>query len=300
MRRRAMPKRGGGQTGQVLPLILIAMLLAGLAGLGLIRLAVASSRRAGAQAAADAAALAGAADGEGAARRLAAANGAEVLSYRTDGFDVEVVVRRHGVSATARARWLVVALPATLRPTPSDPEPGSGWGRRLRSQDQHPVCSPPCQPTAREPPTGGFRPTLPDPARPDQAPRHRAPRTRDLGVRRVLPARTALGAAPGPAAKTIGPAASVCATPSSIAARSGPPPVRPIARSSPRPQGCRLRWPGSTRRPSLLGPPGPDRSRPDRPKQRGRARSTPSVLGVVAGCDGSSVGSTSGRCSSSR
>lgn len=106
MRQRATQSDGcRGTKGQVLPLVLVAVLLAGVAGLGLIRVAVASSRRSAVQAAADAAALAGAAEGEDAARRLAAANGGEVVSYWADGLEVEVVVRRRGVTATARARW---------------------------------------------------------------------------------------------------------------------------------------------------------------------------------------------------
>lgn len=107
---------GRRHSGQVLPLVLVALLLAGVAGLGLVRLAVVSSQRSAAQAAADAAALAGAAEGEGAARRLAVANESEVLSYQSDGLDVEVVVRRRGVTATARARWLLVPSPAIVRP----------------------------------------------------------------------------------------------------------------------------------------------------------------------------------------
>ena len=99
------------QRGQVLPLVLIGLLLAGLVGAGLVRLAVVESRRSSAQAAADAAALAGAADGEGAARRLAAENGARIVAYEPAGRDVRVVVERAGVRAHARARW--VSEPAT-------------------------------------------------------------------------------------------------------------------------------------------------------------------------------------------
>lgn len=115
-RRTIQGGNGRRHGGQVLPLLLVAVLLAGVAGLGLVRLAVASSQRSAAQAAADAAALAGAAEGEGAARRLAVANEAEVVSYRTDGLDVEVVVRRRGVTATARARWSLVPRSAVVRP----------------------------------------------------------------------------------------------------------------------------------------------------------------------------------------
>lgn len=135
----------GCDGGQVLPLLLVVVLLAGVVGLGLVRVAVASAHRSSAQAAADAAALAGAAEGEDAARRLATANDAEVLSYRSDGMEVEVVVRRREVVATARARLVFEART---------------FGR-LRFGDLHPVSSPPCQPTVRDPPPGRFRPTLP-------------------------------------------------------------------------------------------------------------------------------------------
>jgi hypothetical protein len=61
--------------------------------------------RAQARTAADAAALAGAVEGEAAARRLAAANGAELTEFRDlDGGEVVVEVRLDGVSAHARAR----------------------------------------------------------------------------------------------------------------------------------------------------------------------------------------------------
>ena len=57
------------------------LVLVGLLGVGLVRVAAASAERSATQAAADAAALAGAADGRGAAARLARRNGAELTSY---------------------------------------------------------------------------------------------------------------------------------------------------------------------------------------------------------------------------
>lgn len=62
--------------------------------------AVVASR---AQAAADAAALAGAVAGEAAAGRVAAANGARLVSFRRVGTDVEVVIELSGVRGSARA-----------------------------------------------------------------------------------------------------------------------------------------------------------------------------------------------------
>jgi outer membrane lipoprotein SlyB len=57
-----------------------------------------------ARTAADAAALAGAAEGRAAAARLAAANGAELLAYEPHGRDVVVTVRVGRVTEQARAR----------------------------------------------------------------------------------------------------------------------------------------------------------------------------------------------------
>lgn len=76
-----------------------AMLLVGLARLG-----AGAADGARAQNAADAAALAGAAEGEGAARELAIANGAELVRFEVVDGDVVVEVRLGDASATARAR----------------------------------------------------------------------------------------------------------------------------------------------------------------------------------------------------
>jgi hypothetical protein len=71
-------------------------------------LGVAAVQRAQARTAADAAALAGAAEGEAAARQVAADNGAELVGYAVDGTIVEVVVTR----GRARARATAEATPA--------------------------------------------------------------------------------------------------------------------------------------------------------------------------------------------
>lgn len=91
--------------GQVVPILAVVLVLAGLVGAGVAGLAAADARWARAQAAADAVALAGAADGRPAAEELAAANQARVVRYRVMALDVEVTVTREGVTATARARW---------------------------------------------------------------------------------------------------------------------------------------------------------------------------------------------------
>ncbi|QXC59818.1 hypothetical protein KSP35_15720 [Aquihabitans sp. G128] len=109
--------RGRGQGGQVVPLVAVALLLAGVLGLGLVHLAAGASRRAAAQAAADAAALAGAAGGRAAATEVAAANQARLVRYREEGDDVVVAVERRGARASARARWEPDDGPAGGRPT---------------------------------------------------------------------------------------------------------------------------------------------------------------------------------------
>ena len=84
---------------------LVALLVVAVGGLCLAlgRLGGEANAAARAQTAADAAALAAAADGEPAARELAAANGANVLRFTVQGDEVEVVVRVGDVEAVARA-----------------------------------------------------------------------------------------------------------------------------------------------------------------------------------------------------
>lgn len=93
--------------GQATPLWAVVLVLAGLllvpTGL-LIRTTV---DRAEARSAADAAALAGALDGEAAARSVAARNGAELIRYEARGDVVEVTVVVGDRRATARAERTV-------------------------------------------------------------------------------------------------------------------------------------------------------------------------------------------------
>jgi uncharacterized membrane protein len=89
--------------GQATPLWAIVLVLAALllVPMGLVARAV--IERAEAQSAADAAALAGALEGEDEARTVARMNGARVERYRVVGDTVEVVVVVGGRRATARA-----------------------------------------------------------------------------------------------------------------------------------------------------------------------------------------------------
>lgn len=93
------------QSGQVLPLVALMLVLFGGACLLVARLGSAVVLRARAVAVADTAALAGAVDGKDAARRVAAANGGEVERYERVGrSDVRVRVRLDRAGASARAR----------------------------------------------------------------------------------------------------------------------------------------------------------------------------------------------------
>lgn len=75
-----------------------------LIGLLVVRLGLQVDRRARAQSAADAAALAGATEGEDVAGSVTEANGAVLESFIVQGSEVEVVVRLGDERATARAR----------------------------------------------------------------------------------------------------------------------------------------------------------------------------------------------------
>ena len=96
--------RGYGDGGQVVPLLVVAVLVVVVALSVVVRVGVQVDRRARAQTAADAAALAGARDGEGAARSMAVANDGELMSFVAVDGEVEVVVLVGDERATARAR----------------------------------------------------------------------------------------------------------------------------------------------------------------------------------------------------
>jgi hypothetical protein len=91
------------ERGQATPLLAIVVVLVGLMAMALGRLGDSATDAARARTAADASALAGAADGEGAARELAAANGARMTRFVKVGDEVEVTVRYDGAEAVARA-----------------------------------------------------------------------------------------------------------------------------------------------------------------------------------------------------
>ena len=99
-----MRARADVETGQLTPLYAVIVLVAGGAMLLLAHLGVLAVHRAQARTAADAAALAGAAEGRPAAENVAQANGAVLESFVALGSDVEVRVRVGSTHATARAR----------------------------------------------------------------------------------------------------------------------------------------------------------------------------------------------------
>lgn len=92
------------ESGQAMPLVLGVVALAVTVLLALVPLARGTAQRARAVTAADAAALAGAAEGEGAARRVAADNGAQLVDWQAQGADVWVTVLVGEARAQAKAR----------------------------------------------------------------------------------------------------------------------------------------------------------------------------------------------------
>lgn len=92
------------ETGQTLPLVALAVVIAGGGAVLLGRLGEAAVARAAARTAADAAALAGAAEGETAARQVAEANHAQVIRFEVLGEDARVTVRLGPAEAVGRAR----------------------------------------------------------------------------------------------------------------------------------------------------------------------------------------------------
>ncbi len=86
-----------------MPLVLAVVVVAVVVALALVPLIHGTRDRAAARTAADAAALAGLAEGDDAAREVAATNGAELVSWRAAGDDVWVVVVLGDARAEAKA-----------------------------------------------------------------------------------------------------------------------------------------------------------------------------------------------------
>jgi hypothetical protein len=108
-----------GDRGQATPMMAAAVGLVALMLLAIGPMGRALTDRAQARTAADAAALAGAAEGEETARTVAGRNGAELVSFEREGAEVTVEVSVDGVSAHSRAR---------ARQVPSSTGIGGGTG----------------------------------------------------------------------------------------------------------------------------------------------------------------------------
>lgn len=91
------------ESGSVLPLMVLVVVVLALSAVVVGRLGEAATLRARAQAAADAVALAGAAEGREVAVQVATANDARVVEYSEQGRDTEVTVEVGSARATARA-----------------------------------------------------------------------------------------------------------------------------------------------------------------------------------------------------
>lgn len=98
-----MRRKLQAEEGQIVPLMAVLLALTGVCALALARLGAGVVDGAGAQAVADATALAAVSGGPSAAEEVAAANGAALVTWRTDGGIVSVVVRRRGRTAIAAA-----------------------------------------------------------------------------------------------------------------------------------------------------------------------------------------------------
>lgn len=92
------------ERGQAMPLVLGIVALAVVVLLALVPVARGTADRARAVTAADAAALAGAAEGELAARQVAADNGGRLVAWHAEGTDVWVTVIVGDARAHAKAR----------------------------------------------------------------------------------------------------------------------------------------------------------------------------------------------------
>jgi Flp pilus assembly protein TadG len=122
-------KTSGEERASAMPLLIVAITLAGLCAIGLAKVSGAALQRSQAQQAADAAALAGARYGFTDAQRMASANGAVIMSYadRYSGaaHEVDVSVSLNSSGATASARWDPPPPPPTTLASTTTSAPSS-------------------------------------------------------------------------------------------------------------------------------------------------------------------------------
>ncbi len=105
------PTRNASERGQAVPLMMLVVLTALTLILAVARVAPLVDDSARARTAADAAALAGAAEGRSAAERYARLNGGELVGFEASGATVTATVGVGEASATARASAWVVWVP---------------------------------------------------------------------------------------------------------------------------------------------------------------------------------------------
>jgi len=110
--------------------MVLAVVAAGALALQIGKLGRAAGDRARAQTAADASALAGAADGEDAARALAEANGGRLVEFTTAGLDTRVMVDLGTARATGKAHRDGSRRGASRGASGSRPTTGSGSATR--------------------------------------------------------------------------------------------------------------------------------------------------------------------------
>ena len=120
VREKCSTDAGSNERASVTLVMVAGLCIFGLLLLAVGRLAGAASDQSRARTAADAAALAGAAEGCGEAAQLASANGATLTQCQVEGDDVQVAVQVRQSSATARARK---ELPTTSEAVTSEPSP---------------------------------------------------------------------------------------------------------------------------------------------------------------------------------
>lgn len=127
LRRATRSRRSPGDHGQAAPLAVAMVALAAITLLAMVPVGNALDGRTRARTAADAAALAGAVEGEDGARRLAEANGGELVEFEVDGDRTLVEVRVGELTAHAGAR---ATRSARLPATPDDARTPAGGGDR--------------------------------------------------------------------------------------------------------------------------------------------------------------------------
>lgn len=91
------------EKGSIAPLIALLVVVCGGLSMGIARFGAQATQAAQARTAADAAALAGAAEGEIAAKSVAKSNGARLVSFSKEGNEAQVIIELNEIRVSARA-----------------------------------------------------------------------------------------------------------------------------------------------------------------------------------------------------